>query len=345
MSNTLSAICQSADRSLTFPELEPCTGEEASDLAAVIEYVYQFCKNNAQAPEGGLYITYDYDFSQKNIHIRTATDLPKKKVTRLSTSSYIHQESKQCVAREWVFDFDGKTEKYYTPRMALFPPVKYFTGMELEIRSPHGENLAGPRPEVVWDHWDSHDTEINNDVNTYITKIHPKIVECVEKIGQISPQKRLTILDIGGGRGRLAEKILEKLPEKVKEMVILDKSTSAYKAARQVVRKFPEQLKVKQMDVVEEKLTQEADVVILSGVLQHTVLSLSNAQAVLINCHSILRNGGYLIIASRADAIFTAYSFEQLNLKVLNKTLSYPSTEKPERSFRTHSFYVLQKTG
>lgn len=312
----------------------------ASDLQKAAQTIYRNCLLHAKACVGELYLTFDYDLSRKKIALQTADGL--KELTRITTSSYVDVTNGKCVTREWTFIGESFKETRHTLSDGALLPQECFHGNEVEKRAYLTSILSTGCVAAYWNNVEGPDGVSKEEVEVFKTQIHPRIVSSLATITQHHPRK-ITIVDIGGGRAKLAEKILDTLADKIEKLVVLDKSASAIQQARKIAREFPEKLKTKQMDVVTDDLTEMADVIIMSGFMQHTVLNLPQAQSALLKSLRCLRDGGYFIIASQANAIFHAYDFEQVGLRVLNRTFFQATSNGKFNHWITHNFYILQK--
>lgn len=327
--------------SLAIPAKYEYSTVVASDLQKATQAIYTSCLIKPQACDGTLYLTFDYDLSRKNVTIQTA-DGPKE-ITHIITSSYVDVTTGRCVSREWTFIGEAFKETHHTVSDGVLLPHECFRGNEIEKRAYLTSILSTGCVAAYWDTVKGVDGCSAEEIDMFKREIHPQIVANMTTISQRHPEKKLTILDIGGGRAKLAEKILETLTDRIEKLVLLDKSQSAIQQARKIAQKFPEKLKTKQMDVVTDHLTELADVIIMSGLMQHTVLNVQQAQTLLLKSLRCLKEGGYFIIASHANAIFHAYDFEQVGLNVLNKTFSLATANGNRNQWVTNNFYILQK--
>lgn len=226
-------------------------------------------------------------------------------------------------------------------------PFKVFShlypGHRLECMNLSHKIAKAPE---FWDgSWDKH--------NYYKSELHPAIVRVIDSLIGNAEQNEWSILDICGGQGLLAKRILKVIgnydPDQTITYRVYEKNVKQITKANDVFNEKMKKnkyliLKAFEMDVVEDPyfLDDEGqplwnasqDFVIGSGALNRQVMpDRAAAQCVLHKVVKLMKPGGYGIFTGQSDSYLLTEDFHREKLKVFNMHL--PLTF----SF----FYLVQK--
>ncbi len=200
-----------------------------------------------------------------------------------------------------------------------------FNGNRLEI-----VNLEPtyPEPNEFWDEW-MEDYPIGED---YEKIWHPAMAKACLHVLQHIPAAKPQILEICGGYGLLADKILHTSPIPL-DYILLELNEIALSKAQD---NLGNRANLVRIDVVDNPFPAEddsIDLVIGCGALTTSVLADKNeATEVLKKIECCLKPGGYLILAGHGDSLLHREDFTHFT--ILNTSL--PGYRK--------EFYLLQKT-
>jgi 2-polyprenyl-3-methyl-5-hydroxy-6-metoxy-1,4-benzoquinol methylase len=324
------------------PALCPAPAKEVEDfLTKETQKVYHFCLNNKKQITGSLFLTLAFDLSKKKIEILNSSG-EKVQVNKIKISSYLVDQ--RCDSLKWIFELQNACETYTTPQSDDISPSLH-NGMEYERIFP--ETLDVPmRPSETWDTW-----ERSHEYLHYENIIHPKIIDTIGKIYNVNPQRKLNILDLGGGSGRLAEKVLQRNSGKIKKILVADKSLALLKEANIKAQRYPGKMFGMHLDLNEinslstSKFFKTTDLIILCGVVAHQVLTKKTAKKVLEECLPVIKENGYIIAISLSPSLLNSEDYEAFGLKVLNKSFTFFLNRGPlQAPYATNDFYVLQKS-
>lgn len=347
-SATLSGLAYIEDTDKPLFVIQPAIESSKSQtLEQTVSIIYQCCTrlNAGYEIVGDEGHTFVYDLAQRKLSIANNGGEPKL-LNRISTTSFNIEG--RCTSLKWEFLFEDRNEIFTMARMSLGIPENLVTGNELERIFPDTYPCAKPR-KGFWDVWER---ELPNEVKHYETIIYPQIIDTLQKIYTLNPHQKLDIIDLGGGSGKLADTILKKLPQQVRQVVVIDSSAPLIGLAKKRAKKHSRKLVARCIGVEEisEKLyaspqyKQSADVAILCGVVAHQVLNKKAALDIIEKCKSILRENGMIIATSLSAALINSTEYEQMGYHVLNKTFSFTLDRGPRLpSTATNDFYILQK--
>jgi 2-polyprenyl-3-methyl-5-hydroxy-6-metoxy-1,4-benzoquinol methylase len=332
-------FCVPPPNSASEKELEDSLTEE-------IQNIYHFCLNNKEKITGYLFLTFVFDFSKKKIEILDSQG-EKAQVHKIKAISYAIDDSVNLISLKWTFELNDRREIYHTPRWTNALPITLCNGMEYERIFSKGTALPLLRSKD-WDNWEQSLPEY---VQHYAEIIHPKILDTIGKIYALNPQRKLNILDLGGGSGRLAERILQQDPEKIKRILVTDKSLALLRKAKSRAKNYPEKMFTKYLDLNEQgslspsKFFKNTDLIVLCGVAAFEVLTKKTAKKVIKECTSIIKENGYIVVISITPALLNSEEYEALGLKVFNKSFTfYLKRGFSHPPYATNDFYVLQKS-
>lgn len=244
-------------------------------------------------------------------------------------------------------------EKFIAER---FMPFAYFKGNELEcIKQPLDKSVA---PSTYWDNWKNSEEVIQ----TYRSRIYPLLNLVVNEFANLR-NTPIVVQDVGGGDGELAFQLAE-LPF-VQEMYLLDNNDKQLKLAEnrkgcdcpflsEEARSKTRVIKtdLTSPDCFEQVSDNMADVIILSGVVAHSVLTRESSASLLELSYNQLKDEGIVCIASLTPPYFAKEEYESMGFKVLNQVASMSKSDEPwSQASRTGNwtvelepFYILQKS-
>lgn len=297
-------------------------------------------------------------------------DLSKRKIQKKESQHYfleIQIEEFYCkfflinemtaFFQKWTFILSDQTIEHFTLSNSKIISSKYFLmpylkGDELEkvrIRRP-AENME----KNYWDNWKSND---KNAANIYRHLLYPILNESVIKIRDIF-NKKIKILDLGGGDGELTLKYLA-YQSFVKTVYVMDSNEKQISQLKmkiddncsfhpmQIKKKiFPilgDLTRLKEIDLLKEK---QFEIIILCGVVARQVLSKQNSMELLQKCKNFLVKQGFILITSFSPPHFQKQDYEEMGFHVHN--CSYPWIKKSKRKdnminkeMKFQPFYVL----
>lgn len=191
------------------------------------------------------------------------------------------------------------------------------------------------KKDKFWDNWEMHTL---NARRQYQEIYHPLLLETALHV--LNKTQSPAILEVGGGTGRLAEKIITHYPHK-NNYTLLEFNDSSIEKAKERLGPKAEVVKT---DIVNDPeyfkdssktlpiLEATIDLALASGVLTAVVLGdKSEALKVLTRIHKYLKQGGYLIMAGHADSLLASEDFEGFD--IINTGLPY----------LLRSFYIIKK--
>lgn len=307
----------------------PYSHMKIEDLQSTVQKIYTFCLENPTKPSGSLFLSMEMDLSKKKVYLHEKLLHKVKIVVYLSNNT--------TSALEWRFTFDDKQEQYTTLPCTLTISRKYFDGLEYEKTYHHAFLPIIP----TWDDWEK---IVHLQSNQYENVIHPRIVTTLSQICSIVG-KKIEVIDLGGGSGKLAVELLNKLKSQIQKILLFDKTDKLIKFAQHKAKTFKPQLIAISKDILDnafpyDKQKESFDVVILSGVVAHQVMTKEEAFLTMKKCHQLLRQNGFAIVTSFTPSHLCAHEFTQLGYKVLNKSDGYFIGQQWE----SLDYYILQKT-
>lgn len=209
---------------------------------------------------------------------------------------------------------------------ALFSCI--FKGNRFEIVKVQNkcEQYWMPQHEIAyWNEWEvSENLEYYNDSDQMICNAVELILKQIENSTPV-------ILDVGGGSGRLAEKLLVLSPM---NYTLLEKNEVEIGKAKEILG---DRAAVVPTDIVLDPFCVEpgsVDIVIASGILTHTVLKdRIEALIALEKVCSSVKPGGFIILTGLSAPFITADDFTMRGFEVINKTIPLKSKQ----------FYIARK--
>lgn len=209
-----------------------------------------------------------------------------------------------------------------------------FHGNRLEVihLSTVKEAPTAQLPDSYWEEPSKHISDYES--------IHLVLSEMALKIANKIPTPFL--LEICGGRGGLAGKILKQMAQKC-EYVLLESNPTCVQNARktlaQKVRVIEQNVVFEDFFLDEEKKQlfqpESVDLVIGSGALNVQVLKdRDQALKVLGKIDFVLKEGGFLLLSGLTPSLLSSEDFQKYRFEVVNT--SYP--------LRIYPLYVLRKT-
>lgn len=225
----------------------------------------------------------------------------------------------------YVLEHRNKFYPVLHPINAAFKPANFylmFNGNALEESSLQKEDPA--HPISYWDNWESHQFMRSN----YPQIIHPAIKQAVDAIALLLQGNTPRIIDLCGGTGKVAERILQ---TQKANYTLLENNPASVEEARKILK---DKAGVVETDVLneptffsDEKKTipieeSSVDITIASGALAAKVLpSKAAALEVLNKIHRYLKSGGYLILSSWSASYINASDLKERGFVVINMTL------------------------
>ena len=197
------------------------------------------------------------------------------------------------------------------------------------------------RKASYWDNW-WQEKCMNADVpiDTYQKRIYPTITSAVfnilRKLNQESGNTSPTILEIGGGNGLLAEKIVKSDAYPINaHYTFLELSAPSLEHAKTLLAGH--QVELFQTNLISDDSYGNlpegcVDIAIGSGILTHQVLeSQQDALIVLRKVDRYLKSGGYLVLAGLGKSLLESTDFEKEGFEVINCTVG------------EHQLYIVKK--
>lgn len=336
-----------ADQAFFFPPYFPKNEENLKKLVLSVRTSYLLCLTNKQklsSPIGSLDHDELYDLSKKTIIIKDSSG-KEARLTHVKISVYSCVDGKPTSLKV-VFTLNGIEESYIIPPHVIKRGIQeeFLDGTELErIHSP---NLICPEPEEFWDSWE---TTKRGAAQVYDGVIHPQIVMGIKTISK--EHRTFSILDLGGGSGKLAALIIKQISN-VRSVLVADQSKPLLAEAEKRNKECQNKLVTKEVnlknlndDTLDEIVSKEKqDLIILCGVVAHQVLSKETGTQVIKQCLNVLKPKAFIIAASLSPALLNSEEYEKMGLKVHNKTFIFRNvnTQNVER-FIIIDFYILQK--
>lgn len=203
-----------------------------------------------------------------------------------------------------------------------------FKGNRFEIVKVQNkcEQYWRPQHEIAyWNEWEvSENLKYYNDSDQMICNAVELILKQIENSTPV-------ILDVGGGSGRLAEKLLVLSPM---NYILLEKNEVEIGKAQEILG---DRAAVVPTDIVLDPFCVEpgsVDIVIASGILTHTVLKDRNEALIALEkvCSSV-KPGGFIILTGLSAPFITADDFTMRGFEVINKTIPLKSKQ----------FYIARK--
>lgn len=226
---------------------------------------------------------------------------------------------------------------------------KIFKGNRFEVYDyPENNSSLKHADSTFWDNWVNIEWKDVDAWEEYTQIIHPAMAEAAFRVLANSPDSTPPkILEIGGGVGRLAERVLEALNKSNRspEYVMLEFNEQEIRTARNLLGKGANVVKT---DIVadetyykDEARTEpidenSMDLVLGSGILTSVVLKDKEAALnALSKVQKYIKPGGYLILSGHAPSFLDSNDFKSQGFEVINSGL-------PESG--RIPLYILRKT-
>lgn len=246
--------------------------------------------------------------------------------------------------KEFIFKFkyENKEEieiyfSKYLGEEKLSPIVSLLNGNETELSVSH--NLPC-KSDAEWTNWKA---ESPLALKTYEERVYPLLEKLFERVHLVL-NRTLTVLDVAGGDGQLAENIFIKNKESIKEYHLVDnndKEITEATSKKCLNSELNKKFFVHKADVVKanysELLSKKADVMILSGVVADSVLTSEQSIIVLKNCKNAIEDDGVILISSFTDPIFLVEQAEELGLRAWNRLMPRFKLQKNGKQLKESS--------
>jgi hypothetical protein len=166
--------------------------------------------------------------------------------------------------------------------------------------------------------WTNWRTTALNAWNCYKTIIHPVLSQIVNNLlTNHCPSPSPFVLEICGGAGILAQTIIENYGKTLR-YILLDSNSSEISEAKAFLK---ESATVVKCDIVKEAfpLSEQVDIVLGSGALTLEVLkNKDDALIVLAKIWTILKCGGYVVLAGLECSLLDSSDFKKCGFEVVN---------------------------
>lgn len=268
-------------------------------------------------------------------------DLPLKMSFQLKNSQGVLEHFDFCsdgvdytVLKNNEQRFSGRSFSFSLP--ALLPHILNGASLEYMLHT-----AAQSKEQGFWNDWENTSPTA---WSIYTQLIHPILTKVVHVILAHEETPQPVIVELGGGKGRLARLILEGLNSPCK-YILLENNEKEIAEAHQ---NLGDLARVVQSNIVldeqyycdaEHTLAigeETVDLSLASGVLTQTVLqNKEEALVVLQKVQKYLKPSGYLVLAGLARSFLNERDFTSAGFTVINKSL--PQTDK--------DLYILQKKG
>ena len=223
----------------------------------------------------------------------------------------------------------------------------FFSGSQIE----QTKFVAHPDRVLPMSTWDDWHTELPTAKAFYQTILHHALDEATERSLSRFEGRQLHGLDVAGGDGTLSF-LLAKQP-RIQSIYLIDQSRmSIQKAKNKVVlaclrKAEATHTKVKPImaDITQGNYSdlmdgKKADLIYLSGVVAHEVLTEAQSVEVLKKCKERLAPDGLIFITSYTGGHFNRCGLRKMGFRVLNQTYSLWDPERKKMSLVP--LYILQ---
>jgi ubiquinone/menaquinone biosynthesis C-methylase UbiE len=320
-------------------EMTPAIEADFSDM---VSRIYRHCSGRRSVRAGHPYMAWDYDLRARRVFLRASPQAKAEKLEGLTFTPHMN-ERRDVVGSQFQFRFERRTETLYVPERVEF------TGLQTCLSGNEFERVFPIElSEMVHEgQWGGFGKDVTEEVaRHYETIIHPRVVDTVARIGAIRGGRPLTLVDLGGGSGTLAELLCERVPEpQLARVIVIERSEELVGEARERANRLAGRLEVRNADILATQLWSnldvQPDVFVLCGVVAHQVLEPPEALHLMQSCLRALGSGGFVLVPSYSPALLTSAAYERMGFAVRNKTLSF--FEERTGAVRTNDFYVLEK--
>jgi SAM-dependent methyltransferase len=310
------------------------------DFSDMVSRIYRHCAERRSARGGHPYMAWDYDLRARQVLLRASPQAQAEKLEGLTFTPHMN-ERREVVGTQFQFRFERRAETLYVRERVEFTGLQTcLTGNEFERVFPI--ELSEMVQEGQWERFG---TDVTEEVaRHYETIIYPRVVDTFVRVGAMRGGRPLTVVDLGGGAGRLAELLCERVPEAgLERVIVVERSGALVADARERATRFAGRLEVRNADILDpqswRELDVQPDVFVLCGVVAHQVLQHAEALHLMQRCSGALAPGGFVLVPSYSPALLTTAAYERMGFAVHNKTLSF--FEEGTGALRTNDFYVL----
>jgi hypothetical protein len=304
--------------------------------------VYQYCRANRHEALGRPDVTWNLSLEERAFTVRSSPEAAPEKLLGLRFTPHV-DGTKTVVGSDFVFHLAGGAEAYFVRERVGFTALQnYLDGNEFE------RTFTPPLPEPIaqgeWDRWGHGLTaEISG---RYETVIYPRVVDTLRTICARQPDRRLQVMDLGGGAGQLSELVCRSLPG-VESVLLVERSAALLEKARPRAARHAGRLLTERADVTEDAFLHDRketpDVIILCGVVAQQVMDHAQGFRLMRKCHDRLPSGGFALVPSYSPALLGSREYEAMGFDVRNKTLSVIEATPGGRLLQTNDFYILEK--
>lgn len=327
---------------LALPGPREMTPAIEADFSDMVSRIYRHCAGRREGRAGRPYMTWDADLRARRIFVRASPQARGDKLEGLAFTPHMN-DRREVVGSQFQFRFEQRSETLYVAERVDFTGLQTcLTGNEFERVFPI--ELSEMVQEGQWERFG---TDVTEEVaRHYESIIYPRVVDTVARIGAMRGGRPLTLVDLGGGAGRLAEILCERVPEpRLARAIVVERSAALAGEARARATRLAGRLEVRSADILDSQLWRDLDVrpdvFVLCGVVAHQVLQHVEALHLMQGCFGALGSGGFVLVPSYSPALLTSAAYARMGFAVLNKTLSF--FEEGTGALRTNDFYVLEK--
>lgn len=337
----LSSSTEAKSNPSTFtPFSIPGTSETAYEaLQLRVRRLYFFCQTCLETIIGSPGHVVYLDFSQKNISLSQNNQSPY--LRKIKITFYTSQNNRSGYKIKFETD-DGAFETYKIPPNNFMIPHKYFDGSEYE-RSYSRKQLN--KPIIRNERWSCWERSYPTAFKFYLKHIYPKISCAVDQLTALRAQEKVKILDLGGGSGRLAVKLLKNLRHRIEKINLVDGNATLIKNATRLASQglcqiVPHHLDITATEFPPEEFFRSFDIIILCGVVATQVLTQEQSLNVIEKSFGMLRPAGHLIVTSFSTPWLRAKDYKKIapECNILNTAFRF----QEDKIWHFKGFYVIQ---
>lgn len=322
-------------------------------LSYRVRDLYLFCRENSQEIEGAPANVFYLDFSQKSPHLYLPLKNKSMRLLKIKITSLTSSEN-TFSGYELRFEIERphKPHKgpYRIPSNIHMIPYGYFNGLEYETSYSRKKANTNIFENERWSSWEKKFSVKSKSYPTasklYTDLIYPKISFTVDKLTSLQPLDKINILDLGGGSGKLAAKLLDDLADRIAKINLIDRNEVLVERATNLISKGYRQIIPNTIDITikefpPEEFTKSFDIIILCGVVAAQVLTRKESLSIVEKSFGMLRPGGYLIVTSLSTPWLRAKDYKKIapECEVLNTAFPFQNARK---CWNFHNFYVIQ---
>jgi hypothetical protein len=320
--------------------MKDLTREDEAAYSEMMSRIYQHCLGNAGDPFGTAYMTWDMDFRARAFAVQRSSGATPRRLLRWTFEPHMNARQDPVGAR-FGFHFEEGDETYFLGEPVSFKGLQaYLSGNEFERVFPPASQLIAA---AEWDAWGRGTTAAI--ALHYEEFIYPRVAETVSAIAARAPDRRLCVVDLGGGTGRLAEVVCDGV-DRVSRVVVVERSKPLLALAEARALGHPGRLVTRSADLtstdVVDSLDVTPDIIILCGVVAQQVMEHGQGLRLMRACQRRLPVGGFALVPSYSPALLTSREYESMGFEVHNKTLHVVEETPRGSTLRTNDFYVLE---